>query len=160
MKKMKRLLILLFILVGGTTLSFAYDGYHQHLSPDEFRAKQKAFISEKAGLTAEEADKFFPLYFELQGKKKEVNDKAWNLLRKGKDDKMTDAQYEEIILRVYDLRIESDKLDKVYYEKYKKVLSPKKIFHVQRAESRFHREMLKTAQQRRGEPQQQQRGKK
>lgn len=160
MKKMKRLLILLFILVGGTTLSFAYDGYHQHLSPEEFKAKQKAFILEKAGLTSEEADKFFPLYFELQSKKKEINDKAWNLLRKGKDDKMTDAQYEEIILKVYDLRIESDKLDKTYYAKYKKVLSPKKIFMVQRAESRFHREMLKTAQQRRGEPQQKQKGKK
>lgn len=155
---MKKLLILLFILVGGTALSFAYDGYHQHLSPDEFRAKQKAFISEKAELTDDEADKFFLLYFELQSKKKDINDKAWKLLRKGKDDKsMTEAQYEEIILQVYDLRIESDKLDKVYYAKYKKVLSPKKIYQVQRAEARFHREMLKTAQQKRGEAQHQKR---
>lgn len=163
MKKMKRLLILLFVLVGGTALSFAYDGYNQHMSPDEFRAKQKAFIIEKADLTQAEADKFFPLYFELQDKKKEVNDKVWKLMRKGKDNKMTDAQYEEIILQIYDLRIESDKLDKTYYTKYKKVLSAKKIFQIQRAESRFHREMLKAAQQRKdGPPQQQsqQRGKK
>lgn len=156
---MKKLLILLCILIGGATLSFAYDGYNQHLSPEEFRAKQKAFITEKAGLTDSEADKFFPLYFELQDKKKDFNDRIWKLMRKGKDDKMTDAQYEEIILQVYDIRIETDNLDKTYYAKYKKVLSPKKIFMVQRAESRFHREMLKTAQEQRRK-EQPQRGKK
>ena len=152
--KMKRLLILLCILTGGTILSSAYDGYNQHLSPDEFKAKQKAFITEKAGLTEKEAGKFFPLYFELQDKKREINDKAWELMRKGKDNKMTDAQYEEIILQVYDLRIETDNLDKTYYAKFKKALSPGKIFQVQRAEARFHREILKTAQPpRKGEQQ-------
>ena len=162
MKKMKRLLILLLILLGGTTLPFAYGGNHQHLSPDEFKVKQKAFITEKAELTKTEAGKFFPLYFELQDKKKEINDKAWKLMRKGREDKMTDAQYEGMILQVYDLRIESAKLDKVYYAKYKKVLSAKKIYQVQRAESKFHREMLKSAQQRKDNPpaKQPQRGKK
>ncbi len=115
---------------------------------------------EKAGLTDSEADKFFPLYFELQDKKKDFNDRIWKLMRKGKDDKMTDAQYEEIILQVYDIRIETDNLDKTYYAKFKKVLSPKKIFQVQRAESRFHREILKTAQQQRKGESQPQRGKK
>lgn len=146
---MKRLIILLFILIGGTALSFAYDGCHQHLSPDEFRTKQKAFISEKAELTDKEAEKFFPIYFELQDKKKELSDKAWKLMRKSKDEKLTDAQYEEILLKVYDLRIKSDELEKNYYARFKKVLSPKKIYYVQRAEMRFHREILKGVQQRR-----------
>lgn len=145
--KMKRLFILLCVLISGMTLSFAYDGYNQHLSPEEFRIKQKAFITEKAELTDKEADKFFPQYFDLQDKKKDFNDRIWKLMRKGKDEKMTDAQYEELILQIYDLRIEMDNLDKTYYAKFKKILSPKKIFLVQRAESRFYREILKTAQQ-------------
>jgi hypothetical protein len=140
-------------LTGGTTLSLAYDGYNQHLSPDEFKARQKTFITDKAELTEKEADRFFPLYFELQDKKKKINDRAWELMRKGKDNRMTDAQYEEVILQVYDLRIETDNLDRAYYTRFKKVLSPKKIFQVQRAEARFHREMLKIAQQpHKGEP--------
>ena len=49
------------------------------MSPDEFRAKQKAYITEKAGLTKEEAAKFFPVYFEVQDRKKQLNDEAWNL---------------------------------------------------------------------------------
>lgn len=142
--KMKKRIVLLFVWIGSTALSFANDGCNQHLSPEEFRAKQKAFITQKADLTAGEAEKFFPLYFELQDKKKNYTDEIWKLLRKSwGEETMTDAQYEEILLKVYDLRIESDKLDKVYYTKFKKVLSPQKIFQVQKAEARFHRELLK-----------------
>ena len=143
---MKRLIILLFIICGFTPLLWAMDGCNQQrLSPEEFRAKQKAFIIEKAGLNKEEAAKFFPVYFELQDKKKAVNDKAWGLLRKGKDDKTTEAQYAEILKGVYDARSASDKLERDYYEKFKKILSNKKIYMVQKAEMRFHRELLKSA---------------
>ena len=143
---MKRLIILLFIICGFTPLLCAMDGCNQQrLSPEEFRAKQKAFIIEKAGLNKEEAAKFFPVYFELQDKKKALNDKAWGLLRKGKDDKTTEAQYAEILKGVYDARSASDKLERDYYEKFKKILSNKKIYMVQKAEMRFHRELLKSA---------------
>lgn len=143
---MKRLIILLFIICGFTPLLWAMDGCNQQrLSPEEFRAKQKAFIIEKAGLNKEEAAKFFPVYFELQDKKKALNDKVWGLLRKGKDDKTTEAQYAEILKGVYDARSASDKLERDYYEKFKKILSNKKIYMVQKAEMRFHRELLKSA---------------
>ena len=142
---MKRLIILLFIICGFTPLLWAMDGCNQQrLSPEEFRAKQKAFIIEKAGLNKEEAAKFFPVYFELQDKKKALNDKAWGLLRKGKDE-TTEAQYAEILKGVYDARSASDKLERDYYEKFKKILSNKKIYMVQKAEMRFHRELLKNA---------------
>lgn len=143
---MKRLIILLFIICGFTPLLWAMDGCNQQrMSPEEFRAKQKAFIIEKAGLNKEEAAKFFPVYFELQDKKKALNDKAWGLLRKGKDNKTTEAQYAEILKGVYDARSASDKLERDYYEKFKKILSNKKIYMVQKAEMRFHRELLKSA---------------
>ena len=75
---MKKLIVLLIMMCGFAPVLWAADGCQQHLSPTEFRAKQQAYITEKAGLTKEEAAKFFPLYFELQDKKKEQNDKAWN----------------------------------------------------------------------------------
>ena len=99
---MKKLIVLFIVMCSFIPLSWAMDGCNQHLSPDEFRAKQKAYITEKAGLTKEEAAKFFPVYFELQDRKKQLNDEAWNLLRKGRDEKTTDAQYNEILEGVYD----------------------------------------------------------
>lgn len=142
--KMKRLIILLFVICGLTSLLRAADGCNQErLSPEEFRTKQKAFIIEKAGLTQDEAAKFFPVYFELQDKKKELTDKTWGLIRKGKGEKITEAQYAEIMEGVFDNRIASDELEKAYYGKFKKILSNKKIYLVQKAEMRFHRELLK-----------------
>lgn len=158
--KMKRLIVLLVMICGMMPLLWASDGCDQHLSPEEFRAKQKAFITEKAGLTSEEAAKFFPLYFELQDRKKQLNDEAWNLLRQGKDEKTTEAQYEEIMEGVYDARIASDRLDKTYFDKFKKILSCKKIYLVQRAEMRFHRELLKGMHKKGDGPQRRPQGKK
>ena len=88
-------------------------------------------------MTKEEAARFFPLYFELQDKKKEQNDKAWSLIRQGKDEKTTEAQYDVIMEGVYDARIAADRLDKTYFAKFKK------LYLVQKAEMRFHRELLK-----------------
>mgnify|MGYP001535159812 CR=1 FL=1 len=101
---MKKLIVLLVMMCGLVPVLRAADGCNQRLSPAEFRAKQKAYITEKAGLTKEEAVKFFPLYFELQDKKKEQNDKAWKLIRQGKDEKTTEAQYDAIMEGVYDAR--------------------------------------------------------
>lgn len=140
---MRKLIALVVLLCGFMPVLLAADGCDQHLSREEFRAKQKAFITEQAGLTPKEADKFFPVYFELQDKKKKLNDESWSLMRKGKDDKTTEAQYEEIIERVCDNRIAADRLDKSYMDRFKKLISCKKLYLVQRAEMRFHREMLK-----------------
>lgn len=147
-------------MIGGVLpLLWGNDGCNQQLSPEQFRAKQKAFLTEKAGLTDEEAAKFFPLYFELQDRKKELNDEAWKQLRKGKDENVSEKQYEEILEEVYDARIASDRLDKTYFEKFKKILSCKKIYLVQKAEMRFHRELLKGMQRnnsgKKGEPKRQ-----
>ena len=69
---MKKLIVLLVMMCSLAPVLRAADGCNQRLSPAEFRARQKAYITEKAGLTKEEAARFFPLYFELQDKKKDL----------------------------------------------------------------------------------------
>ena len=88
---MRKLIALVVLLCGFMPVLWAADGCDQHLSREEFRAKQKAFIIEQAGLTKEEAAKFFPVYFELQDKKKKLNDESWDLMRKGKETYHTTA---------------------------------------------------------------------
>ena len=141
---MKKLIVLFVMVLGLVPASlFASERVDQHLTQEEFRAKQQAFIAEKAGLTAEEAAKFFPLYFKLQDEKKQLNDKAWKLMRQGRKEDLTEEGYEEILESVYDTRIASDELEKSYFEKFKEILSCKKLYEVQQAEMRFHREWLK-----------------
>lgn len=150
---MRKLIVLLVMICSLAPVLRAEDGCNQQrLSPEEFRAKQQAYITEKAGLTADEAAKFFPLYFELQDRKKALNDDAWKLLRKGREGQTTEAQYDEIMEGVFDARIASARLDKTYFERFKKVLSSKKIYLVQRAEMRFNRDLLNEMRKGKGAP--------
>lgn len=116
---------------------------NHRLTQAEFRARQKAYITEKAGLTQAEVTKFFPLFFELQDRKKKLNDEVWKLIRMGKNEDTTESGYEEIMEGIYDARVASDLLDKTYFKKYKEILSCKKIYLIQRAEMKFHRELLR-----------------
>ena len=82
---MRKIAFLIVLICGFIPLLWASDNGQQKLTRQEFRARQQSFITEHAGLTAEEASKFFPLYFELQDRKKELNGEAWKLMREGRE---------------------------------------------------------------------------
>ncbi len=111
---------------------------------ENFRAKRAAFITERVKLTPEEAQVFWPLCNELQEKKFELNKplrENWKKLRDSKKE-MTSEEYLKIIDMNADIKLKEAQLDKEYLEKFKKVLSPEKIFKYQRAEEEFMRQMF------------------
>ncbi len=134
---------LLSIIIALTAFSMGAVAQQPKFSKKDFRAQQEAFITCQASLTTQEAKLFFPLYFELQDKKEAYNRKAWDSMKKGNEDGLTEAEYNDIITGTIQSRIATDKLDLEYLKKYKKFLSAKKIFDIQRAEMKFHRELLK-----------------
>lgn len=138
----QKMAILLIFLSIGISMQ-AQDKKKPGFSKEEFRARQESYLTEKTELTKEEAAKFFPIYFELQDRKKAVNDEGWRQIRKGKDPKTTESEYEQIVDNIVKARIEADKLDLEYLQKFKKILSAKKIYKLQRAEMKFHRDILK-----------------
>jgi hypothetical protein len=112
----------------------------------EFRTKKQAYIAQKAELTPAESEKFFPLYFEFQNKKKEINKHAWNIAKQGKASETTDLEYEEIIDNFFDDQEAIVKLEREYIDKYRKILSDKQIYRVYWAEFKFNRNMIKILQ--------------
>lgn len=138
----KVILLVLFSFIGIILISAQEEG-KQKLSPEDFKKKQAAFLTEKAELTTEEAARFLPVYFELQDKKRNINRGAWAEVKRARSEKLSEAQYESLITRLIDARISSDKLEKAYLSRFKNILSCEKIFKVQAAEMRFHRDMLK-----------------
>ena len=117
------------------------------ISESEFRTKQQTYMAKKAELTPEETEKFFPLYFEFQDKKKEINKEAWTIAKKGKNPGTSEAEYEIIIDCFFDNQETIAKLEKEYIKKYRKFLSNKKIYMVYKAERKFSRNMLKILQE-------------
>lgn len=116
-------------------------------SEEEFRAKKQAYMTEKAGLTEEEAQNFFPLYFELQNKKKASHKATWKKAGKGIEPETTEEEYEEIINTFFESQHDILSLEKEYIEKYRQVLSDKKIYLIYWAEIKFNRNMLKILQE-------------
>ena len=138
---MKRTLhILVLLLLCSLT---AVQAQHRPLNKQQFRERQKQFITNKAALTPQEAKEFFPLYFELQDRKHNLNKEAWGKLRREQKEKLTDEEYSMIIDDVANARIAADQLEYEYIQKYKKILPARKIYRIQRAEMHFHRDLLK-----------------
>lgn len=117
------------------------------MTPEEFRAKQKEFIITHAELTEAESTAFFPLYFELQSKKHEINGRVWKKARAVRPHERTEEECNEMIDALADVKIECATLEKEYLQKFKEILPAKKLMRVQMAEDRFQRELLRGIQQ-------------
>ena len=117
------------------------------MTPEEFRTKQKEFIITHAELTEAESTAFFPLYFELQSKKHEINGRVWKKARAVRPHERTEEECNEMIDALADVKIECATLEKQYLAKFKEILPAKKLMRVQMAEDRFQRELLKGIQQ-------------
>ncbi len=138
---MKRIITISVLLIGFC-LHVGAQG-RPHFSKEEFQAKQKNYLTKKAGLTPEEAEKFFVLYFDLQEKKRKMNNKVNKMIDAAKKQSSHETNYGSMVDRIINSRIEADKLERSYIAQYKKFLSDKKIYKLITAEMTFHLELLK-----------------
>jgi hypothetical protein len=122
----------------------------RHFSPEEFQTKQREYITEKAQLTAEEAEAFFPLFFELQKKKFGLERDARKSINMKRGEKMSEDQCRQFVDRMGDVKIEIAKLEKEYSTKYLMVLPACKLLRIQHAETSFQRDLMKRMIQRQG----------
>ena len=141
LKAMKKVFLLVTLLV--VTLCWAADGMAQErLSREQFKTRQQSYLMEKAGLTVDESAKFFPIYFELQDKKTEINNTYWKVFQNIKPGETTEEQYTEMLKTIYDTRIRIDKLEQSYCEKFLKIISAEKLCKIFMAETNFHRDLM------------------
>ena len=142
---MKKILFasLLLLLTAVTASAQERTMNKPHFSPEEFQAKQKAYITEKADLTDQEAEAFFPLFFELQKKKFDFEHDARKDTKKPRGERLSEEECRELVYKMADTRIEIAKLEREYTDKYLKVLKPCKLHKVIHAEGAFQRHLMK-----------------
>lgn len=119
-------------------------------SAAEYWNQQKAFFTEKAGLTQQEADAFFPVYNELQQKKRELNRETRRFMREAAAQGASEEQSLKAIEAQAETNIKIAELEKEYLNKFKEILPASKILKVQNAEEQFNSQILKDIQQSRG----------
>jgi DNA repair exonuclease SbcCD ATPase subunit len=136
----KTAIILTIAILAGTMTIHAQPGKRK----EQIRAYKIAFITERLQLTPDEAEKFWPLYNEFEAAQQEVREEMES--RFGgpppRVENMSDEELDEMIRqhignekRMADLKME-------YYDKFREVISVRKVFQLYQSEGEFRRKLL------------------
>ena len=136
---MKKTIIFLLSAITLSIFSFSLRAQDRKMNVEDFEKRKQAYVKEKAALTDEEAQRYFPLNSELNQKKFELNRQYRQKLEKARknNQKMSDEEYRQIIENDVELKMKEAELEKEYADKFDKVLSPEKLFKAQQAEKTF-----------------------
>jgi hypothetical protein len=104
----------------------------------DFEKRKMEFVKKEAGLTQDEANKYFPLSTELTKKKFDLHKRHRDKVQRIKDNSnISDTEYRRMLEDDVDVKIKEAALDKEYSVKFEKVLAPEKLFKAQQAERSF-----------------------
>ena len=144
---MKKLYAIVFILFALTQFTFAQGNRKEEI--EKFR---KEYFTRQLNLTADEAKKFWPIYNEMQAEMQKLHKEKRARMRNIREDfeSMTDAELEKAINDEMTNRQQELDLDKKYHERYKAILSIRKLALYYRAQEGFKRELLKQIQDKGG----------
>jgi Spy/CpxP family protein refolding chaperone len=102
-----------------------------------------AFITSRVSLTQDQAQRFWPLYNEFTGKRRELNRATRRLRRDAANPSLSDSQLRDSFRQEFALRQDQLNLDKEYFEKLQKVLTLRQVTQLFEAERDFTKEVLK-----------------
>ncbi len=135
---MKKFVILAVFVMVFSSMKAQHSG--KDYTPERFRADMEQYITRKAGLSPDEASRFFPLYSEMLNKQRALRDKIKNLKRiKPK----SASECKKNIQKADEIEIEMKKIQKSYHEKFMQILTADKVYDIIKAEDRFHRQAIK-----------------
>lgn len=139
---------------------FAITGFAQGNEPDDqtpadpkvqekIRNLRIAYISDKLGLTPDQAEKFWPVYREFADKRKATRQElidAHKAARQGGVDPKTDENLVNLGLKIKQMELD---LEKDYSGRLLKVISAQQMLNLRKAEKDFQMMVLQQLQQRR-----------
>lgn len=109
---------------------------------ERIRAAHAAYITERIGLTADEAEKFWPVYREFLEKRRDLRQEM-------RDDRRSETDQSKQLERDLELKQQELDLEKEYTRQLGKIISAEKLVKLRQAEMDFRRLLLRQIQQRR-----------
>jgi hypothetical protein len=144
MKESKIFIVLSLIVIQTITNFSLAQGQDKENRVGRLKSQKVAFLTEKVGLSSQDAQKFWPVYNEFSAKEDSLwNEKRENINRIYNSDKeMTASQKEAAIDRHVDFELKEARLKKQYHEKFKKILTIDQVIKLYGAEYEFKKKML------------------
>ncbi|MBX2962832.1 MAG: hypothetical protein KF687_09990 [Cyclobacteriaceae bacterium] len=144
--------ILLIMVLSITTFTgWSQDEPGTKMDPkaqERIKAARIAFITERLGLTPEEAERFWPIYREFSMKRDELRNQ-FNQVRQNPDPKKPQEQNEKELVEL-GLQIKQQELDleKEYSKRILTAIPAQKLMALRSAEDDFRRLLIQQIQQR------------
>lgn len=103
------------------------------------------YLAKELALTKEQQRKFFPVYDSMENETRRMFDQTRALEKsvRQKGDKATDAELLKATDAMYNVKTREAQIEKKYYTQFRKLLSPRQLFKLKRAERHFQRQMVK-----------------
>jgi len=141
---MKRVSIFLLL------ITFTIAGYAQNKKAmDQIFAARIALITERLGLTPDQAEKFWPVYREYNMERREIRQEFRNA-RQGVDmNNLTDEQSKQLVQKGMEMKQKELNLEKEYSNRLAAVISTQQLFKLKYAEKDFQQMILKRIQNQR-----------
>lgn len=137
------LLTLTALLVSG--ILSAQPGQRGRRGYEQVEAEKIAYFTRILELSRQEAREFWPLYDDFEQQQEKLIDERRSLSMKFSEnhENMNENQAEKIGDSYIDLQVKEAELAREFHEKFKNVLTPKKVMRLYQAENEFRMQLLR-----------------
>ena len=146
----------IFLSLMISTAAFGQGPGDDKEKDDKIEALKVGFITKELSLTASEAEKFWPLYNEMEGKMKEIRQSCRKINHEMRDseDKISNEDAKKKLNTLFENDQKELDLKKEYSEKFIKIIGEKRTLKLLSLEHEFRRVLLERLKDRReGAPQ-------
>lgn len=139
-------------LISCTLLLVSFLMHAQGPVRDRIKTLKVAFITERVGLTSEEAQQFWPIYNEHEDTLEEIRrkERAELEVNIARAQDLSNNESERLLDRLLELQFEKQKVDQEFLSKLRTVIPAKKVLLLVKAEEDFKRQMIQEFRKRRG----------
>ena len=130
-------------------VAFSQLTYGQH-GRERLQSARIAFITERLDLTPETAQKFWPVYNQINQQKHALRKEEFSLRRSANASEISEDEAKKLLEDIYSIKEQQLALEKEASAQYLDVLSPVQVIQLIKAEEDFRRMVIDQLRERRG----------
>lgn len=144
--------VLVSIILLGSLSAYGQDGSkNRKVKKEKIEQAKIAFFTQKLELTAEEAEKFWPVYNEMHKKIKESRSTMKKLFEPIKEGKtLSDNEYKNILKSVHEAEEKNLDIKNEFANKTADIIGYKRVFELKIAEKEFKKRLMERMKESKG----------
>jgi len=115
---------------------------------EKIEAARIALITERLGLTPEEAQKFWPVYNEYDQQRRGLSRELQNARNQVDLDNMNEEQSKNLMNKALDIKERQVQLEKQYAQRLTNIISAQQLLMLKKAENDFRKMILRRLEER------------